>query len=98
MRWRSNPRFVPLYYFAFLHLFGCGSATLGFVPIRSEAQTGVITGRVVSEDGSGLPSMTVSLLPVAADHRAKREGSRSRTLTDVDGNFKFTGLAPRVYS
>src|SRR5215813_5590679 len=98
MRWRSNLRFVPLYYFAFLHLFGFGSATPGFVPLSSEAQTGVITGRVVSEDGSGLPSMTVSLLPVAADRRAKTEGSRNRTLTDVDGNFKFTGLAPRVYS
>src|SRR5262245_7887482 len=72
--------------------------TLCFVPLSSVAQTGVITGRVVSEDGSGLPGMTVTLLPVAADRRAKTGGSQHQTGTDLDGNFKFTGLAPRVYS
>lgn len=69
-----------------------------FVPLTSVAQTGVITGRVVSEDGSGLPGMTVTLLPVAADRRANAGGSERQTGTDLDGNFKFTGLAPRVYS
>jgi Carboxypeptidase regulatory-like domain len=72
--------------------------TLCFVPLSSVAQTGVITGRVVSEDGSGLPGMTVTLLPVAADRRARTGGSHHQTGTDLDGNFKFTGLAPRVYS
>src|SRR5262245_11443021 len=72
--------------------------TLCFVPLISMAQTGVITGRVVSEDGSGLPGMTVTLLPVAADRRARTGGSEHQTGTDLDGNFKFTGLAPRVYS
>jgi hypothetical protein len=70
--------------------------TLCFVPLTSVAQTGVITGRVVSEDGSGLPGMTVTLLPVAADRRAKTGGSQYKTGTDLEGNFKFTGLAPRV--
>jgi Carboxypeptidase regulatory-like domain len=72
--------------------------TLCFVPLTSVAQTGVITGRVVSEDGSGLPGMTVTLLPVAADRRARTGGSHHQTGTDLDGAFKFTGLAPRVYS
>ena len=42
--------------------------------------------------------MTVSLMPVAADRRTISSGPQNRTLTDGDGNFKFTGLAPRVYS
>src|SRR5262245_30546128 len=42
--------------------------------------------------------MTVTLLPVAADRRARTGGSEHQTGTDLDGNFKFTGLAPRVYS
>jgi hypothetical protein len=72
--------------------------SLCFVPLTTEAQTGVITGRVVTEDGGGLPGVTVSLMPVAADRRTISSGPQNRTLTDGDGNFKFTGLAPRVYS
>jgi len=72
--------------------------SLCVVPITSEAQTGVITGRVVTEDGSELPGVTVTLTPVAADRRTISSGPQTRILTDGDGNFKFTGLAPRVYS
>ncbi|HEU0184443.1 MAG TPA: carboxypeptidase-like regulatory domain-containing protein [Blastocatellia bacterium] len=71
---------------------------LCFVPLTQEARTGIITGRVVTEDGSGLPGVTVTLTPVAADLRTISGGSQNRTFTDEDGNFKFTGLAPRVYS
>src|SRR5215471_3360152 len=71
---------------------------LCFVPIPQETQTGVITGRVVTEDGSGLPGVTVTLTPVAADRRAISGRPQNRTSTDEDGNFKFTGLAPLVYS
>jgi hypothetical protein len=45
-----------------------------------------------------LPGVTVTLTPVAADRRTISRGSQNRTLTDEDGNFKFTGLAPLVYS
>jgi carboxypeptidase family protein len=72
--------------------------SLCVVTTTSEAQTGVITGRVVTEDGSGLQGVVVSLTPVAADRRTISSGPQNRTLTDVDGNFKFTGLAPRAYS
>jgi Carboxypeptidase regulatory-like domain len=71
--------------------------SLCFVPLTSEAQTGVITGRVITEDGSGLPGVTVSLRPVAADRRTISDRPQNQTGTDGDGNFKFTGLAPRVY-
>src|SRR5262245_32240518 len=68
-----------------------------FLPLSSEAQTGVITGRVVTEDGTELPGVMVSLFPIATDRRKSTSGSQG-TATDGDGNFKFTGLAPRVYS
>jgi len=70
--------------------------SLCFVPLPQETQTGVITGRVVTEDGSGLPGVPVTLTPVAADRRTISGRPQDRTLTDEDGNFKFTGLAPRV--
>src|SRR5262245_342668 len=67
-------------------------------PLASEAQTGEITGRVVTEDGAGMPNVTVYLNPVASDRRPSMGGFQNRNTTDEDGNFKFTGLAPRVYS
>src|SRR5262245_17973950 len=72
--------------------------SLCFVPLPQETQTGVITGRVVTEDGNGLPGVTVTLTPVAADRRAISGRPQNRTFTDEDGNFKVTGLAPLVYS
>jgi hypothetical protein len=72
--------------------------SLCVVPPTQEARTGVITGRVVTEDGSGLPGVTVTLTPVAADRRTIPRSSQNRTSTDEDGNFKFTSLASLVYS
>src|SRR5262245_33623490 len=72
--------------------------SLCFVPLTQEARTGVITGRVVTDDGSGLPGVTVTLTPVAADRRTISGRPQNRTFTDEDGNFKYTGLAPLVYS
>jgi hypothetical protein len=69
-----------------------------FAPLTSEAQTGEITGRVVTEDGVGMPNVTVFLIPVTTDRRPTLGGSQNRTATDEDGNFKYTGLSPRVYS
>src|SRR5215813_12063033 len=76
----------------------CLSVFSLFIPSIAGAQTGEITGRVVTEDGAGMPNVTVSLNPVATDRRPTTGGSQNRTSTDEDGNFKFTGLAPRVYS
>jgi hypothetical protein len=58
----------------------------------------VITGRVVTDDGAGMPSVTVFLNPVATDRRPTTGGTQNQTATDEEGNFKFTGLAQRVYS
>ena len=76
----------------------CLSVFLLFIPLIANAQTGEITGRVVTEDGAGMSNVTVFLNPVATDRRPTTGGSQNRTSTDEEGNFKFTGLAPRVYS
>jgi hypothetical protein len=66
------------------------------IPLIANAQTGEITGRVVSEGGSGIPNMTVYLSPAGSTPRAASDQPES-AVTDGEGNFKFTGLAPRLY-
>jgi len=58
------------------------------------AQTkGVITGRVVAEDGAGMAGITVLLSVVAI------QGSpRHSTTTDEEGNFRFADLSTRTYT
>ncbi len=59
------------------------------IPLFAQ-QKGSITGRVVNESGAGLANMTVSL--------SAGEGSLQTILTDDEGNFRFTELAPWQYS
>ncbi len=65
--------------------------------LSSLAQTtskGVITGRVVSDEGAGLAGMTVRLTATGAS----RLGQIRSTSTDDEGNFRFDGLPSQVYS
>jgi len=67
-----------------------------FVSLTANAQqTGVITGRVVTEDGGGLSNISVVAFQVNTGQR--NLGGQLSTTTDDDGNFKFTGLSPRAY-
>src|SRR5262245_40755274 len=68
-----------------------------FAPMAATAQTDEITGRVVTEDGTGLPNVMVSLSPIAGEGRATTVTSRPPTTSDEEGNFKFTGLAAGSY-
>src|SRR5262249_4831607 len=68
------------------------------VPLTTMAQTGEITGRVVTEDGTGLPNVMVSLGVLTRESPAAVSVSRNQTSSDEDGNFKFTGLAPGSYN
>ncbi|MBO0857556.1 MAG: carboxypeptidase regulatory-like domain-containing protein [Chloracidobacterium sp.] len=69
-----------------------------FAPFITNAQTGDITGRVVSEDGVGLPNITVFLSPVRSSPRQAPDDQPETFVTDKDGNFMFSGLAPGRYS
>jgi hypothetical protein len=62
---------------------------------RSGARnTGVITGRVVSDDGRPLPDVMVYLY-----NPYSRQPTRSLTATtDSEGKFQVSGLAPGLYS
>ena len=46
-----------------------------FAPLIAKAQTGEITGRVVAEDGGGLPNVMVYLNAVVTDRRAASAAS-----------------------
>jgi hypothetical protein len=69
-----------------------------FIQLIANAQTGEITGRVVSEDGGGMPNVAVYLSPIDPGQRAAPNNQPESVFTDRDGNFKFAGLAPRQYS
>ncbi len=68
----------------------------GFIPASAQ-QTGVITGRVVTEDGAGVPNVQVGISQVSTGQTTVATGMRPIT-TDEEGNFRFTDLAPRLYS
>jgi hypothetical protein len=81
-----------LFTLLFLCFFSSWFASL----TASAQQTGVITGRVIAEDGGGLANVTVELYPVDAGRREL--GRQISAVTGEDGAFKFTDLSPRAYS
>jgi hypothetical protein len=82
----------------FLSLAGIAVFNLKTGRIMS-AQTGTISGRVIYEDGSGAPNLTVYLNSINANQQpARARTPGDRTATDEEGVFKFTGVAPGVYS
>ncbi len=67
-------------------------------PVPADAQQGgVITGRVVTDDGKGAPRVSVSLYPAGSRQRGVTSSNVAQVKTDEDGNFRFTGLNPRIY-
>jgi hypothetical protein len=104
-RWRDREKRVPREGFSLSFSFSRSlrpSVSLSLflslllVHIIAEAQTGVITGRVVTEDGGGLPNVTVLLYQVSTNQRGAAR--RFSTTTDEEGAFKFTGVPPRAYT
>jgi hypothetical protein len=67
--------------------------------ITAPAQPGgVITGRVVTDDGNGLSNLSVRLFPASTGQRGVRSGREASAVTDEDGNFRFTDLSRSLYS
>jgi hypothetical protein len=66
--------------------------------MKTGAQSGTISGRIINEDGGGAPNVTVTISSVKANQQAlTQRGGGDRVSTDEEGNFKFTGVAPGVY-
>jgi protocatechuate 3,4-dioxygenase beta subunit len=67
--------------------------------IIANAQTdGVITGRVVNDEGSGVPNLPVHIFQAPTGQRGPSGRAGTMVVTDEDGNFRITGLSPSLYS
>src|SRR5262245_10988823 len=81
-------------------LSGAACATLlltaGFI-ISNAQQGGTITGRVVNDEGAGMPNVTVVISRAQAGRRAASPRGNTEVVTDKDGNFRGAGLSPGLY-
>lgn len=62
--------------------------------IAAAQKGGTLGGRVVSEDGSGMPGVTVGLMTYSSERTVSQP---TRVLTDEEGNFQFNNLPARSY-
>src|SRR5688572_14500297 len=53
---------------------------------------GAISGRVVDDRGEAMPGATISMRPIGSS--TLRRG----TTSDAEGNFRFSGLEPALYT
>src|SRR5215475_6594863 len=82
-------------------LSGAACATLlltaGFI-ISNAQQGGTITGRVVNDEGAGLPNVTVNIIRAPAGRLEASPRGNTEVVTDKDGNFRAVGLSPGLYA
>src|SRR5215510_10225909 len=82
-------------------LSGAACATLlliaGFI-ISNAQQGGTITGRIINDEGTGMPNVTVHIIRASAERRAASPRGNTEVVTDKDGNFRGAGLSPGLYS
>jgi carboxypeptidase family protein len=82
-------------------LSGAACATLlltaGFI-ISNAQQGGTITGRVVNDEGAGMPNVTVHIIRAPAGRREASPRGNTEVVTDKDGNFRGAGLSPGLYT
>ena len=67
----------------------------GFI-ISNAQQSGTITGRVVNDEGSGVPNVKVHIIWSPTGQRMS--SSRKEITTDGGGSFLATGLSPGLYT
>jgi protocatechuate 3,4-dioxygenase beta subunit len=82
-------------------LSGAACATLllfaGFI-ISNAQQGGTITGRVVNDEGAGMPNVTVVISRAPAGRREASPRGNTEVVTDKDGNFRGASLSPGLYA
>jgi carboxypeptidase family protein len=65
--------------------------------LAQTGQTGMITGRVLTDAGEGLPRASVSIRQVRSGPQGPAFGNLPSVTTDDDGSFSFTDLPTQVY-
>ena len=82
-------------------LSGAACATLlliaGFI-ISNAQQGGTITGRIMNDEGTGMPNVTVHIIRATSGRRAASPRGNTEVVTDKDGNFRGAGLSPGLYT
>jgi hypothetical protein len=71
--------------------------TAGFI-ISNAQQSGTITGRVVNDEGAGMPNVTVAISRAQAGRLEASPRGNTEVVTDKDGNFRAAGLPPGLYA
>ncbi len=65
--------------------------------VSAQKPRGSISGRVITDEGGGLPGATVYLSAFSDGSPSAPGRSSKPTTTDADGNFQFDNLPPRSY-
>ncbi|MCI0660748.1 MAG: carboxypeptidase-like regulatory domain-containing protein [Acidobacteria bacterium] len=66
--------------------------------LTNAQQGGTITGRVVNDEGTGVPNMALYVNPAPTGLRDSFNPGNTMVVTDEDGNFRATGLTPSLYT
>jgi Carboxypeptidase regulatory-like domain len=69
----------------------------GFI-ITNAQQGGTITGRVVNDEGEGVPNVNVDIIRAPTRQRGSSTRSNTKVVTDGGGNFRATDLSPGLYT
>lgn len=81
-----------LFVLVFLSLVVCGQSEPPLPTKTDEPANGVITGKVVNENGQPVAGASLFVRP------AKSLVMGRNTVSDAEGNFRFGGLEPALYS
>jgi len=76
----------------------CAALLMISVFILTNAQQGgTITGRVVNDEGNGVPNLAVYINQAPTGRRESFNRGSIMVVTDEDGNFRAAGLPPSLY-
>jgi Carboxypeptidase regulatory-like domain len=68
------------------------------VIISNAQQGGTVTGRVVNDEGDGMPNVNIHITRATTRKRVGPTRGNTTVITDKDGNFRATDLSPGLYT
>jgi protocatechuate 3,4-dioxygenase beta subunit len=66
--------------------------------ISNAQQGGTITGRVVNDEGDGMPNVNIHISQATTGKRVRSLRRNTTVITDKDGNFRAADLSPGLYT